>query len=389
MSLALRVLDRLDEVTAEQWDALLPSGNPFVSHAFLAGLERYGCLRESWGWQPRHLALFRGSRLCAAVPTYVKTNSHGEFVFDHAWAHAMARAGLNYYPKLLVASPYSPVVGPRLLAGRGEEAPSLAQALVEAVRGQRDTLGFSSAHLLFLQGADCATCDDADAGQWVARQDVQFHWRNRGWTDFDEFLGALKHKKRKNIRSERAQVAQSDLQLEWRHGCSLDDQEWAQVHALYEDTFDAHGNHAALTPAFLRHLGASLPGAVWLALARHRGAIVAMAFYLSSSDTLYGRYWGSRINVPGLHFELCYYRGIEYCLSAGLQRFEPGAQGEHKLARGFIPVFTQSRHAIAHPGLRQAVAEHLAIERVQVAAYRSELLLHSPYSTPVAPDTDP
>ena len=379
MNLTLRIDERLDAIPAADWDALRPDDNPFLSHAFLAGLERHGCLRADCGWQARHVTLREGGRLRAALPCYVKSNSHGEFVFDHAWAHALQRAGHPYYPKLLGAIPYSPVVGPRLLAGRGAAAPGLRAELLQALLQQRELLQFSSAHLLFLDDADRAACDAGD-GAWLARQDIQFHWSNRGWPDFEAFLGALKHKKRKNIRSERAQVAACGLRIEWRAGAHLSDAEWGAVHALYLDTFDAHGNHAALTPAFFRHLGAALPGRVWLALARDAAGIVAMALFLSSSTTLYGRYWGSRAPAPGLHFELCYYQGIEHCLRAGLQRFEPGAQGEHKLARGFLPTLTHSRHAIAHAGLQRAVADYLAREGAQVAAYRDELVRHAPYA---------
>ena len=379
MNLALRIDERLDAIPAADWDALRPDDNPFLSHAFLAGLERHDCLRADWGWQARHVTLWEGGRLRAALPCYVKSNSHGEFVFDHAWAHALQRAGGRYYPKLLAAIPYSPVVGPRLLAGRGAAAQLLRAQLLRALLEQRETLQLSSAHLLFLDDVDRAACDAAD-GAWLARQDIQFHWVNRGWPDFEAFLGALKHKKRKNIRAERAQVAACGLRIEWREGASLGDAEWDAVHALYLDTFDAHGNHAALTPAFFRHLGAALPGRIWLALARDATGIVAMALFLSSSTTLYGRYWGSRVPAPGLHFELCYYQGIEHCLRAGLQRFEPGAQGEHKLARGFLPTLTHSRHVIAHAGLHRAVADYLVREGAQVAAYHDELARHAPYA---------
>ncbi len=379
MALALRILDRLDALAPADWDALRADDNPFLSHAFLAGLETHGCLRRAAGWQARHLTLWQDGHLLAALPCYVKTNSHGEFVFDQAWAAAMQRAGLPYYPKLLGAVPYSPVVGPRLLCGRGDAAATLRSALLDALLDDCSAQDCGSAHLLFLEQADRAACD-AHAADWLARQDVQFHWHNRGWPDFETFLVALKHKKRKNIRAERAQVAASGLRIQWRAGDTLAAADWQAVHALYLDTFDAHGNHAALTPAFFEHLGRSLPGQVWLALALHAEQIVAMALYLQSAQVLYGRYWGSRVALQGLHFELCYYQGIEHCLRHGIARFEPGAQGEHKLARGFLPVLTHSRHHLRHAGLRVAVAQHLADERAQVAAWRDELLAHSPYA---------
>lgn len=367
---------RIDELSAAGWDSLRPDDNPFVSHAFLAALEATGCIRNDWGWQAHHLGLYEGDTLVAAAPLYLKGNSHGEFVFDWSWASAWERAGGEYYPKLLNAVPYSPVTGPRLLAGRGRHAAALRQALVMAMRGEVDRLGLSSLHANFLQPDELPAFDD----HWLTRTDVQFHWHNRGYADFDAFLAALNHKKRKNIRHERAQVARSGLQIEMRGGASLSRDEWRRMHALYESTFDAKGNHAALTRAFFLSLGDTLGDAVQLVLARDGETIVAMALLIQSADTLYGRYWGASVEVPGLHFELCYYRGIEHAIARGLQRFEPGAQGEHKLARGFLPVHTHSRHYLAHPQFRRAVRDALVHETDSVRAYAQELAAHSPYA---------
>ena len=367
---------RIDELPAAAWDSLRPDDNPFVSHAFLAALEATGCIRNEWGWQAHHLGLYEGETLVAAAPLYLKGNSHGEFVFDWSWASAWERAGGEYYPKLLNAVPYSPVSGPRLLAGRGRHAAALRQALVTAMRGEVDRLGLSSLHANFLLADELPAFDD----HWLTRTDVQFHWHNRGYADFDAFLTALNHKKRKNIRHERAQVARSGLQIEMRGGASLSRDEWRRVHALYESTFDAKGNHAALTRAFFLSLGDTLGDAVQLVLARDGETIVAMALLIQSADTLYGRYWGASVEVPGLHFELCYYRGIEHAIARGLQRFEPGAQGEHKLARGFLPVHTHSRHYLAHPQFRRAVRDALVHETDSVKAYAQELAAHSPYA---------
>ncbi len=373
---------RIDEMPAAAWDALRPDDNPFLSHAFLQALERTGCIREDWGWAPHHLGLYDGGTLVAAAPLYLKGNSRGEFVFDWSWASAWERAGGSYYPKLLDAVPYSPVTGPRLLAGTGPQAAARQQALVTAMRGEVDRLGLSSLHANFLRDDELPAFDDA----WLARSDVQFHWHNRGYADFDDFLAALNHKKRKNIRHERAQVARSGLHIEMRGGASLSRDEWRRVHALYESTFDAKGNHAALTQAFFLALGDALGDAVQLALARDGGgAIVAMALLIQSTDVLYGRYWGASVDVPGLHFELCYYQGITHAIRHGLQRFEPGAQGEHKLARGFLPVQTHSRHYLAHPQFRRAVRAALVHETASVQAYAQELAAHSPY----AHDRDP
>ena len=372
-----RFHDSIDDIPASAWDALRPDDNPFVSHAFLAGLERTDCIRADWGWQAHHLGLYRNGALIAAAPLYLKGNSHGEFVFDWSWAAAWERAGGQYYPKLLNAVPYSPVTGPRLLVGAdAADAEVLRCLLVDAMQQQAQRLGLSSVHANFLAGADA----DAFGDDWMARSDVQFHWHNQGYADFEAFLAALNHKKRKNIRHERKRVATHGLDIGMAGGAELSAREWRRVHALYTATFDAKGNHAALTEAFFQYLRKELGDAVQLALARQAGEIVAVALMLRSTSTLYGRYWGASVDVPDLHFELCYYQGIEYAIAQGLQRFEPGAQGEHKLARGFLPVRTHSRHYLVHEGFRSAVCRALADERESMDAYADDLLDHSPYA---------
>ena len=363
------------ELPAAEWDALRADANPFVSHAFLDALERSGCIRPDWGWQAHHLGLYEDGRLLAAAPLYLKGNSHGEFVFDWSWASAWERAGGEYYPKLLNGVPYSPVPGPRLLAGNHAHTPSLQRELAEAMCREAERLDLSSVHANFLQPAELAAFGDG----WLARSDVQFHWHNRGYRHFPDFLAALSHKKRKNILRERRQVAAGGLAIEWRSGDTLSLDEWQRVHALYEATFDMKGNHAALTAGFFHRLG-TLGSTAQLALARDGAAIVAMALFVQGGNVLYGRYWGASVDVPGLHFELCYYRGIEHAIAHGLERFEPGAQGEHKLARGFLPVRTHSRHYLANPGFRAAVAKALASEAEAVDAYAAELQSHSPYA---------
>lgn len=375
--LTARFHSRLDEIDSASWDALLADDNPFVRHAFLSGLERHGCIRAEYGWRAHHLGLFRGARLVAAMPLYLKRNSHGEYVFDWSWASAYERHGLGYYPKLLSAVPYSPVSGPRLLVHRDDpEAAALRSALVSVLAATVDSADLSSAHVNFVAGADAAALT---AAGWLARFDWQFHWSNQGWGSFDEFLGSLSHKKRKNIRHEQAQVVRAGIACEVRHGDELGPAEWRSIHELYLNTFAERGNHPALTLAFFQHLGTVMPRHVLAVLCRHRNDIVAMALLLRSSTTLYGRYWGCRENVPGLHFEACYYQGIDYCLRHGLTRFEPGAQGEHKLARGFLPARTRSFHYLADPRFRAAVREALAHEALGLEQYGSELMEHSPY----------
>jgi len=370
-SLQLRVLPSLAEVGAAQWDALHDQRNPFVSHAFLAGLEQHGCLRPEWGWQPCHITLWRGDELAAAVPGYLKHNSHGEFVFDHAWADAYARHGLAYFPKWLGAVPYSPVTGPRLLARDAADRRLLLEAIVAHVRAQ----GLSSAHVNFHVAAE-DTAFDAD---WLRRADVQFQWQRRpGWQDFDGFLASMDHKHRKNIRQERARVARSGIGFRVVHGDEASAADLDAMHGFYLQTFAGYGNAPALTLPFLRHLATAMPRHLVIFLAEQDGEPIAGALCLRGGDTLYGRYWGGAA-LPGLHFETCYYQGIDYCLREGLQRFEPGAQGEHKLARGFLPTLVRSRHWVADAQFRQALREWCAREERDVARYAQALRRHSPF----------
>ncbi|WP_337245235.1 GNAT family N-acetyltransferase [Luteimonas sp. gir] len=368
----LRIVHGLDAIAAEDWDALSDDGNPFVSHAFLAGLESEGCLREDWGWTPHHLTLWDGGRLVAAAPAYLKANSHGEFVFDHAWAHAYARHGLDYFPKLLCAVPYSPVTGPRLLA----RTPAVKAALLAAMRDQVDAAQLSSAHVNFHTDAEVSIFDD----DWLPRIDVQYHWRNPGdWATFDDYLGAMDHKHRKNVRQERAKVARAGVTFRVLHGDEASDDDLATMHGFYLQTFAEYGNSPALTLGFLRHLARTMPRQLVLVFADLAGVPVAGALCLRGGDTLYGRYWGASIALPGLHFETCYYQGIAYCLREGLARFEPGAQGEHKLARGFLPTVVHSRHWIADPRFREALRDWCAQEAEAIRGYAASLGATGPF----------
>lgn len=373
----VRILSSLDAVSAADWDALCADDNPFVAHAFLSGLEQAGCLREDWGWTPRHLTLWRDGALVAAAPAYLKTNSHGEFVFDHAWANAYARYGHDYFPKWLCAVPYSPVNGPRLLARTAEDR----RALLQQLQTMTVADGLSSAHVNFHTGAEAA---DFDA-DWLARIDVQYHWRNPGdWSTFDDYLGAMDHKHRKNIRQERAKVARAGVTFRVLHGDEAGDDDLVTMYRFYLQTFAEYGNSPALTLDFLRHLAATMPRQLVLLFADLGDTPVAGALYLRGGDTLYGRYWGAIATLPGLHFETCYYQGIDYCLREGLRHFEPGAQGEHKLARGFLPTIVHSRHWIADPGFRRALREWCAQEAQSIRGYAATLAASSPFK-PTAP----
>jgi len=374
-SLETRIHRRLDEIPAAAWNALDGATHPFARHEFLSGLERHGCVREALGWSAHHVALWRGDELVAATPCYEKTNSHGEFVFDFAWAQAYERIGLDYYPKLLVAIPYSPITGPRFL---GSARTELARALVEIAKRHRS----SSIHANFLREDDDAALA---AEGWLARGDFQFHWVNDGWRTFDEFLAALSGKRRKSIRQERAKIAREGYSVELRDGRTLTDDDLDFAYLCYARTFADKGNYPALTRAFFGHLARAMPEQLVIAFASREGERVAMALFLRGERTLYGRYWGATEYVPGLHFECCYYVGIEYCLANGIARFEPGAQGEHKLPRGFLPQRTHSRHWIADARMREAIARSLAGEARWLERHGALLAAHSPYRDEDAP----
>jgi predicted N-acyltransferase len=370
--ITVRFLPSLADLPAPAWDALHDGRNPFVSHAFLHGLEAHGCLREEWGWTPHHATLWDGELLVAAAPGYLKENSHGEFVFDHAWAHAYAQHGLDYYPKWLGGVPYSPVTGPRLLASdHGHRA-----LLLTSIQDQALRLNLSSAHINFPTPVEHAGLPDG----WLPRIDVQYHWRNPGhWCDFDGFLADFDHKHRKNIRQERAKVQRAGVTFRTVHGDEASVADLQAMFGFYLRTFRDYGNSPALTLQFLQHLATSLPRNLVMFLADHQGRTIAGALCLRGGDTLYGRYWGAESVLPGLHFETCYYQGIDYCLREGLKIFEPGAQGEHKIARGFLPTFVYSRHWIARPDFSAALADWCGEEALAVRRYALSLQAHTPF----------
>ena len=377
MTLSARILPEFAAVEPTDWSRLEHADNPFLSCAFLGALETSGALSAEFGWTPCHLALYDEQGLAAFAPTYVKSNSHGEFVFDWAWADAYHRHGLSYYPKLLTAIPYSPVAGPRLLTRRGHADP-------EGLRGQLVRLALdvcaesdlSSWHCNFVNPDDAAALQSAGL---LARQDCQFHWRNDGYADFDDFLDCLRARKRKNIRRERRQVAESGVEFRWLRGGELDSTQLDFVHRCYGDTFRQYGNHAALNPAFFARLAAELGDGLVVALALRDGEPLAMSLYLLGGNRLYGRYWGCLEPLPALHFEAAYYQGIEFCIEHGVAVFESGAQGEHKIARGFLPQPTRSFHYLRDERFRAAVASYLDRERDWMREYREQLSGHDPF----------
>jgi predicted N-acyltransferase len=374
-----RQVARLGEIPEAQWNALFPADYPFTRHAFLKALEDHGCVGAEAGWEPCHLVLEDAAgTLAAAMPLYRKAHSYGEFVFDFGWARAARSLRIPYYPKLLCAVPFTPAAGPRF----GARSDAARAALLPAVDAAWRDSGLGSLHALFLDERDAAA---ADAAGWLARHDVQFHWTRREAGSFEEFLAQLSHDKRKKIRRERRQVAEAGIRFEWRRGDELTEAQWAQVYALYANTYEERGQPPYLTPGFFLDYGRR-PGTPLRLVLGHAGgaAPVAVALTLRGGDTLYGRHWGCAEKHRGLHFETCYYQGMELCFAEGLTRFDAGTQGPHKLARGFEPVLTRSAHRLADPRLAAAVADALAAERAAVARHRAMLAGHSAYRSQAA-----
>ena len=368
----VRQLSRIADIPAADWDALYGSSYPFTQHAFLDALEQHRCVGGATGWEPCHLVLEDAGEVVAAMPLYRKLHSYGEFVFDFAWAEASHRIGVPYYPKLLCAIPFTPATGPRL----GARTPEARRALLAHAAAQLAPGGPGSIHALFLDEADAA----AAAGEgWLERNDVQFHWHGRDDANFEAFLARLSHDKRKKIRRERRRVAEAGIGFEWRKGEELDEAQWAEVYALYGNTYEERGQAPYLTPGFFLDYGRRPGSPLRLILARDGARLIAVAITLQGGDTLYGRHWGCAERYDGLHFETCYYQGIELCLAEHLAHFDAGAQGAHKLARGFEPVVTRSAHRLEDARLAQAVDAFLERERAAVARHQSLLAEHSPY----------
>lgn len=376
--LAARTVESIDAVPAAAWDACAGTANPFVAHAFLAALEDSKSVAARAGWTPRHVVVEdAGGTIAAVAPLYVKTHSQGEYVFDHGWADAFERAGGAYYPKLQVAVPFTPVPGPRLLVRPGPDAPALRGALARVLVGIAERAGVSSLHVTFGDEPDRAALDAAGL---LIREAYQYHWANPGYASFDDFLGALKAAKRKAIRRERREVAEAGIAIAVLTGAELRPAHWDAFFAFYQDTGGRKWGRPYLTRAFFDRIGATMADRIALVLATRDGTPVAGALNMIGADALYGRYWGCAEDHRFLHFEACYYRAIEFAIEHRLARVEAGAQGEHKLARGYLPRATWSAHWIAHPGLRAAVGDFLARERAQVAFEIQALTeRHSPY----------
>ena len=374
-ALTLTLHSAIAEIPAAAWDACAGEGNPFVSHAFLSALEDSGSAGPRTGWLPRHAALRDAAGgLLAVAPMYAKSHSYGEYVFDHGWANALERAGGDYYPKLQVAVPFSPVPGPRLLVRPGAGVPhaTLAGALAQACR----ELGLSSVHVTF-----CTEPEWQALGQsgWLQRLGMQFHWENEGYAGFEDFLGALSSRKRKVLRRERRDANAAGLTFQALSGTDLRERHWDAFYRFYTSTVDRKWGSAYLTRRFFSLLGERLGDRVVLMLAENAGRPVAGALNLVGAEALYGRNWGCTGDWPFLHFELCYYRAIDWAIAHGLKRVEAGAQGRHKIQRGYLPKPTYSAHWIAHTGLRRAVADFLVEERREIVAEMAALAADSPF----------
>ncbi len=361
---------------AQVWDDLVRAScgrlHPGLRHAFLHALHASGSASEASGWTPAYLLLWRGAQLAGAVPLYRKAHSYGEYVFDWAWAEAYERHGLAYYPKWLAAIPFSPIGAPKLLAIDPAARAQLADALLDLARGS----GLSSLHVLFAQDDEI---DLLGARGCLRRDDVQFHWRNPGYAHFDDYLAHLTADKRRKVRAERRKVAQAGVSLRTLTGSEASARDWAFIERCYRHTYRAHGGTPYLNHGFFERLAATMGEQVLLVIADRAGTPVAATLSLFDAHTLYGRYWGAIETIDSLHFEACYYTPIVYCIAHGIARFEGGAQGEHKLARGFVPVRTTSLHWLAHPEFSAAVERSLNRESHHVARYFDELHEHLPF----------
>jgi predicted N-acyltransferase len=382
--LQLRVLGGIGEVAPQQWNALV-GDYPFLRHEFLTALEHSGCVSARTGWTPQHPVLFDQHGIAAAAAVYLKEHSWGEFVFDFAWARAAEQRGLPYYPKLVCAVPFTPATGPRLLCRPGLPQAPLRAALLAWMREQAGAAPVppvSSAHGLFLDEAARAACEQDG---WLLRRDCHFQWHNRDYRDFDDYLQRFSADKRKKTRRERRRVAEQGIEFATLHGAQLDAATLERVYTFHALTFVRHGHTPYLNRACFRELAHTLGHRMMVKLALHAGEPIAAAVFFRSADTLYGRYWGAADDYHSLHFETCYHQGIDYCIEHGLSHFEPGTQGEHKLARGFEPAVTWSAHWIADPQLRRAIGAYLAREAQAVEAYASEAGEHVPFKAAATP----
>jgi predicted N-acyltransferase len=370
-NLSVEFITSINEVSATDWDALI-DGMPLLSHAFLSALENSGSVGQGTGWNPQPLIVRQDKKPVGAMPLYLKNHSYGEYVFDWAWAEAYERSGLNYYPKLLSAIPFSPITSERLLSKSAETQLLMIEAL-ETVMHQHN---LSSAHVLF---PDEASAKQFEVAGWLKRTGVQFRWQNKNYANFEEFLATLSHDKRKKIHQERKKIQNAGVACRWIKGIEIKESDWDFFYQCYANTYREHHSTPYLTRAFFSEIGKTMPENILLIVAEIDSKAIASTLNLYSKSTLYGRYWGATQFVSALHFELCYYQAQQFCIAEKITFFEGGAQGEHKLARGFEPRPTCSYHKIAHPDFEEAIKQFLSRESEGIAAYTNELEERVPF----------
>lgn len=370
----INIHSEIKQIPQNQWNSLVTDNNPFMRYEFLSALENNGCVDDKFGWHPCHIAIREKGQLIGAMPLYAKMNSYGEFVFDHAWADAYQRSGIPYFPKLVSCIPYTPASGQRLLS-LSEKRDEVFPLLIQTVQRFATDQNYSGFHCLF---------PNPDEHQWLenhgllTRHDCQFHWHNQDYQSFDDFLGRLEKKKRKNIRQERKRVTQQGIKLRTLNGHTATDKDWQDFSHFYALTFAEKYGTATLNEGFFKEVARQLPDQVLLVLADNaRGECIAGSLMFSSDTILYGRHWGCTEQIDKLHFEACYYQGIEYCIQNKLQRFEPGAQGEHKIARGFVPTLTRSSHWLNNSPFQDSIENFVKHEQEAIAQYMQSL--KSPY----------
>jgi len=376
MTIDVSIIGAINEVTADEWNQLVDSDNPFARFEFLNALEQHHCVGQTYGWLPQHIIVKENNQIIGASPMYLKNNSYGEFVFDWAWADAYHRSGIEYYPKLVTSIPYTPATGQRFLIKDNNRYEEISQLIINAGLQHAKTIGVSSMHWLFTNDKDTRQLKNKGL---MLRLGCQFHWKNNGYTDFDHYLSFFNSKNRKKIKRERKQVQQQDIEIEIRTGQEMTDELWVIYHAFYTSTFDKKSGMATLSLGFFKALGETMAENVLVLFAKFNNEYVASAFCIRGEKTLYGRHWGCSEEFNNLHFELCYYQGLEYCIKNGLTRFEPGAQGEHKIYRGFLPTETWSAHWIAHPEFDKVIRKHVEHECAGMQHYIKEMHTHSPF----------
>lgn len=380
-ALTLQFVDSIEQIGPENWTRLAGAQNPFMRYEFLHALEQTGCTSRHTGWQPHHVMVSNPetdgpAKVIAVMPLYLKTNSWGEYVFDWSWANAYQSYGFDYYPKFVTAAPFTPSSGQRLFIAKSENDKVVTRLIAEKVKEKAGLIGASSWHVLFPRQDEHELLSELGIQARIA---TQFHWENPGYENFDDFLAALNSRKRKSIRKERKQVNEQDIQFRRTEGADITDQQWADFYLYYQSTYLARGMQGYLKRGFFKTLAATMPEQLFMVNAQSNGQDIAAALFFKNSENLFGRYWGCRQEHQFLHFETCYYQGIDYAIEHGLQLFDAGAQGEHKIQRGFKPVTTYSNHWLEHSGFSEAIADFLREERPHILAYQEDARTHLPF----------